>query len=158
MSFKLLKEAEQYYETVERRRDDGAKFRTKFDFYYLCLMAGLHFRQMGTLEQEKELNETAYFIDYYPEPFPDKVDLIVGLLIDAEMERKHILPSDKKEVEKLMLDLIDHQSYTKLSSKGHKLLNLYAAGGFNRIKETILPTTELEVFLLHYMDLMNEPA
>lgn len=155
MSFKMLKEAEHYYGMVEGRRDQGAKYKVKFDFYYLCLMAGLHFRELGDQQQEEELKKVNYFVDYYPEVYRDKVDLIAGLLIDAEMERKAILPADKKGIERLMLDLIDHMSVTKLSAKGLELLNIYAAGGFNRIKDEIPPTSELEVFLIKYHKLLN---
>ena len=82
--------------------------------------------------------------------------MIAALLIDAEIERKGILPTDKKSIEKLMLQLINHQSHTKLSSEGIDLLNLYAAGGFNRIRENIDATSELEVFLIQFLRMMNE--
>jgi hypothetical protein len=58
-------------------------------------------------------------------------------------------------VEKLMLQLIDHMSVTKLSQKGIELLNLYAAGGTNYIYDNISVTQELELFLVNYFELIN---
>ncbi|WNR45130.1 hypothetical protein [Paenibacillus roseipurpureus] len=158
MSFKMLKEAERYYDMVDGRGDQGAKYKVKFDFYYLCLMAGFHFRELGSESQNQEIKKTAYFVDYYPEAYRDKIDLIVGLLIDAEMERKAITSTDKKGIELLMVSLIDHLSVTKLSSKGHEFLNDYAVGGYNRIKDAIPATSELEVFMIMYSKLLNNSA
>lgn len=150
--FVLADKAIEYFKAVDLRRDQGTKFKLMFDVYYLCLIMGLHQRRQGSNDQ---ISKTA-FIDYYPEVYRDKADLIAGLLIDAEMERKGILSEDRKSVEKLMLKLIDHMSITKLSGYGLRLLNLYAAGGINHIHENIGNTHELEVFLFQYYELLNK--
>lgn len=155
MSFKMVKEAERYYKMVDERRDGGAKYKFKFDFYYLCLMAGLNFRTRGDSQQKEELQKAEPFVNYYIELYRDKADLIAGLLIDAEMDRKGIEPEDKNGIQKLMLTLIDHMSNTKLSTAGIELLNLYSVGGFNLLKDAIPATSELEVFLVRYHQFMN---
>lgn len=150
--FVLSDKAIEYFKSVELRKDNGPKFKVMFDVYYLCLMMGLYHRRQGTQDQISK----PFFYDYYPEVYRDKSDLIAGLLIDAEMDRKGIQSSDRKSVERLMLQLIDHMSITKLSSYGMKLLNLYAAGGINYIHENIPNTQELEVFLIKYYELLNK--
>lgn len=150
--FVLSDKAIEYFKSVELRKDKGATFKVMFDVYYLCLMMGLYHRRQGAQEQISK----SFFIDYYPEVYRDKADLITGLLIDAEMERKGIRETDRASVEKLMLQLIDHMSITKLSSYGMKVLNLYAAGGINYIHENITNTQELEVFLIKYYQLLNK--
>lgn len=150
--FVLADKAIEYFKSVELRKDQGPKFKVMFDVYYLCLMMGLHHRRQGHQDQISKQP----FIDYYPEVYRDKSDLIAGLLIDAEMEKKGIQPTDRKSVEKLMLQLIDHMSVTKLSNYGMKLLNLYAAGGINHINENITNTQELEIFLIKYYQLLNK--
>lgn len=153
MGFVLSEKAIEYFKSVDLRKDGGAKFKIMFDVYYLCLMMGLHQRKLGSLDQLKR----DAFIDYYPEVYRDKAELITGLLIDAEMDRKAIHENDRKSIEKLMLHLIDHMSVTKLSSKGIEQLNLYAAGGINHIFDYIPNTQELEIFLLRYYELLNRP-
>jgi hypothetical protein len=149
--FVLSDKAIEYFKSVELRKDKGPTFKVMFDVYYLCLMMGLFHRRQGSQEQISK----PIFIDYYPEVYRDKSDLIAGLLIDAEMERKGIRDTDRSSVEKLMLNLIDHMSITKLSSQGMRILNLYAAGGINYIHENITNTQELEVFLIKYYQLLN---
>jgi hypothetical protein len=150
--FILPDKAIEYFKTVELRKDQGPKFKVMFDVYYLCLMMGLNHRRQGTMDQITK----APFLDYYPEVYRDKSDLIAGLLIDAEMDRKAIEASDRKSVERLMLQLINHMSVSKLSRNGQKILNLYAAGGMNYIHENIPNTQELEVFLIKYYQLLNK--
>jgi hypothetical protein len=151
MGFILSEKALDYYKAVNNRKDQGPKYTIMFDLYYLVLMMGLNNRKLGGPDQIKN----APFIDYYPEVYRDKAELIAGLLIDAEMVRKGIKPDDRKSVEKLMLQLIDHMSVTKLSQKGIELLNLYAAGGTNFIYDNISITHELELFLVNYFELIN---
>jgi hypothetical protein len=152
MGFILSDKALEYYKAVNNRKDQGPKFTIMFDIYYLVLMMGLNNRKLGSPDQIKN----SPFIDYYPEVYRDKAELIAGLLIDAEMVRKGIRPDDRKSVEKLMLQLIDHMSITKLSQKGIELLNLYGAGGTNFIHDNISITQELELFLVNYYELINK--
>lgn len=150
MGFKLPKNAERYFRYIEKRAD-GIKFKLLFDQYYFCLMAGFRFRKLGSNDALR--NEP--FIDYYVDHYREKAEIIAGLLIDAEIERSGIPKADRRSVEKLMLELIDHMSITKLSKRGMDLLNLYAAGGMGIIEENIDQTADLEVFLVNYYQLMN---
>lgn len=153
MSFKLPKEAREYFKLIEDADSQSLKFAVKFDMYYLCLMVGLNNRKLATEDKV----ETEAFITYYPEGFyGDKSLPIAGLLIDAEMERKAIEPSDRTSIEALILELIDHQKTTKLSDKGIERLNQYAARGMEIIRDNIPKTRELETFLVHYYKLLNQ--
>lgn len=84
-----------------------------------------------------------------------KTNLIIGLLINAEMERQSIQKEDRDSIQKLILRLIENNSSTMLSVSGLKLLNSYATGGMNVIRESIPKTSELEAFLVLYHDLIN---
>lgn len=149
MGFKLPKQARNYFKYIDELGTN--RFKYLFDKYYLCLMLGLDYGMPGK-EDEVEKED---FIDRYPEQYVDKGDLILGLLISTEMERKGINVEDRASLEKLMLGLIDINSSTKLSEKGMELLNLYAARGMSIISEKIPKTKELEVFLVHYYKLIN---
>ncbi|GGC97919.1 hypothetical protein [Pontibacillus salipaludis] len=147
MPFKLPKESRSFFKPI----DDSSKnkFETLFDKYYMCLMMGLSREKLG-MKEEVEPQE---FVDYYPELYVDKKELIMGLLINAEAKRQGI--SNKDSLEKLMLELIDDKTVTKLSSKGVDKLNLYAAGGMNIISDQLDKTDKLEEFLVHYYRLIN---
>lgn len=148
MGFKLPIEAREYFKPIDQRSN---KFKTLFDKYYLCLMIGFLNEKLGKQEEY----ENADFIDNYPQPYADKAPLITGLLINTEMERQGINSEDRISVEALILELIDNNSITKLSEKGTELLNCYAAGGMDIIRENIAKNSEIETFLVHYHRLLN---
>ena len=148
MGFKLPKEAREYYKSIDQKEK---KFKLIFDKYYMCLIMGLNNKKLGRQDEY----ESADFIEGYPQPYLEKSHLIIGLLINAEMERQGIDAEDRSSVENLILQLIDTDSSTKLSEKGMELLNRYAAGGMDIIRDYIPKTGDLEVFLVAYHRLIN---
>ncbi|ANV74209.1 hypothetical protein PDQ36_27660 [Bacillus cereus] len=151
MGFKLPKEARNYFKLIDQKDN---KFKTLFDKYYLCLMVGLCNEKLGKQDEY----ESADFVEGYPQVYADKAPLITGLLINAEMERQGINSEHRPSVEGLILQLIDNDSTIKLSEKGLELLNSYAAGGMNIIRDSIPKTSELETFLVHYHRLLNSAS
>lgn len=151
MSFQLPKESREYFKHLLKRADGGACFSTLFDLYYFCLMVGLNKRLLGA---EAEL-EGDKFIERYPSDYQNQADVIAGLLIHSELNRKGIEKDDRTSIEQEMLRLLDHQSATRLGEEGARLLNLYAAAGFKEIREEISPPQSLEEFLVLYHRLWN---
>jgi hypothetical protein len=117
-----------------------------FDAYYCCLMAGLNARKVGASD---ELDSDP-FINSYPDDFKGQGDIIAGLLIDAELDRKGINAEDKTSIEREMVKLVDPTSATRLNSEGNKLLNLYAAAGFSILQDKMMPPSTIEEFLVAY--------
>ena len=75
------------------------------------------------------------FLNGYPDDFKGQGDIIAGLLIDAELDRKDIQAEDRASIEREMTRLIDPTSATRLNNDGNKLLNLYAAAGLAMIQD-----------------------
>lgn len=115
-----------------------------FDAYYCCLMAGLDARKVGTLGDL----DTDPFLNGYPDDFKGQADIMAGLLIDAELDRKGISGEDRASIEHEMIKLIDPTSATRLNVEGNKLLNLYAAAGFALIRDRMMPPSNVEEFLV----------
>ena len=153
--FVLPKDARDFFKHVLKRTEGGAKLDTMFDAYYLCVVAGLDRRLLGRAEDL----EGDRFIEKYPTDYQAQADVLAGLLINAELERKGIDGDDRGTIEQEMLLLLDSQSPTRLSEKGMELLNLYAASGFKSIQADLVPPQSLEEFLVFYHDYwMGEPA
>ncbi len=152
VSFVLSNAAREFFKLIERQRDGATKF-ILFDQYYCCLMVGLDLRRMA---EPAELDGEV-FLNTYPEDFRGQADIIAGLLIDAELDRKGILPEDKSSIEREMIRLLDPRTPTRLSDDGNDLLNLYAAEGFTAIREKMLRPSGLEEFLIGYHDYWHEP-
>lgn len=148
MSFVFPKSARTYFRAFEQR-----KWALLFDPYYLCLTVGLDTRRLGKVED----TEGTKFIDTYPAEYSSQAELIAGLLIDAELDRKAIRPEDRGAIERAMLDLLNTRSPTYLSPHGAQQLNLYAAGGFLIVRDAIPQPQSLEDFLIAYHQLWATP-
>lgn len=153
MGFKLPKLAREYFRNIDDRSSEEHKFSIKFDIYYLCLMIGLDRRGLGKTDEI----ESDAFIDYYPDRYYKEAgELIAALLIDAEMDRKDIQREDAVSVERLIVNLIDHETQTRLKPEGVDLLNKYAAYGMEIIADKIIPPTELATFIIQYHKLLSK--
>lgn len=149
MAFHLPKDSREYFKHLLKRSDRGACFDALFDVYYFCLLVGLD-RQ--TLGKETDV-EAEKFIDGYISDYQNQAEVLAGLLIGAELSRKDIQKDDRDSIEKEMLRILDDRSPTRLSEEGMTALNLYAASGFNFIREELVPPQNLEEFLVLYHDL-----
>jgi hypothetical protein len=144
MSFRLPKPAGSFFRLL--LQSGGSGFETMFDAYYFCLMVGLDARVIGP---EDEVGDE--FVRDYVQTFHPYSDLIAGLLVDAELDRLGIEQSDGNSVEKKIVEILDPNSASKLSIAGHSMLNRYAVGGFNLLRDKFAtPPQSLEEFLLTY--------
>jgi hypothetical protein len=111
----------------------------------------------NTLGKEVDL-ESDKFVEKYTSDYQNQADIIAGLLISAELSRKGIEKDDRSSIEREMLRLLDHQSPSRLSEEGIKLLNLYAVEGFRAIREEVAPPQSLEEFLVLYYRIWSPPG
>ncbi|WP_316979539.1 hypothetical protein [Shumkonia mesophila] len=145
MSFVFPLGGRTFFKLVEAHRDGFTKF-IMFDAYYCCLMAGLDVRKIGN---DGDL-EGDVFVNGYPDDYKDQADILAGLLIDAELDRKGIKADDKASIENEMIQLVNPTSATRLSENGNKLLNLYAAAGFKILQDRMMPPASLDEFIVAY--------
>ncbi len=148
MDFKRPKEMRAYFNKLISR---GFTFRYDFDAYYLCMMAGLHFRKFGRSEGQGE-----GFIDNYPGEYSAAKGQIAALLIDAEIDRGKIGYDNREGIQQLSLSLLDAHSKTLLSDVGMTYLNRYAVGGLSEIMFQIPETWEFETFIVLYSRCFGE--
>lgn len=146
MSFHLPVDARSFFKSLIGTRESSATRFLMFDAYYACLMVGLEARKLGG---ESEV-ESEVFVAEYPDAYASQSDIIAGLLIDAELERKGIDAGDRASVEDEMIKLLNPASATRLSAAGDKLLDLYAAYGVRQILDKMLPPASIEDFLVGY--------
>jgi hypothetical protein len=121
--FQLSREAEKWFSDVRQ------PYSTKFDLYYLCLMAGL---ASGRKEEPADAGD---LIEYYPREFKHVGLLLVGLLINAELRASGIDLSERDAVYRVIGELVDSGSQSNLKDEGVKAMNKYAQGGFAALEE-----------------------
>lgn len=145
MSFKLTKEARAYFDKLDKNSTTG-KFENVWDYYYLCLMVGYKKCKFGEDPTEVEFNKE------FPKVYNAHKNLIIATLISTEIQRQGINRNDEDKIRKLMQDLLDRDSSTKLNSEGITLMNKYADYGFKTINEDIIQPQEMDEFLKIYYD------
>lgn len=146
-----------YFRLPQGARDyfnmDRDGLDTFFDAYYLCALCGMLFEQLGV---ETGL-EPQYFIERYPAVFHSKRELIAACLIDTEMRRQGIAKGDRSRIQSLISELTANNDVL-LSEEGVKTLNLYAAGGFELMRDRIVRTNDISTLLVNVVDLLHGEA
>lgn len=124
-----------------------------FDAYWACLCVGLLAREQASSDKlEKDR-----FLVAYPEDYEPYGEYVAGLLVEAELAALHTENYTESELERAISDLLKVSAPTRLSPKGLGLLNRYAAGGFEIIKDKMRPRpTDVPNFLLRYQSVLDQ--
>jgi hypothetical protein len=139
--FQLRRDADQWF------KDISSSFSTKFDLYYLCLMAGFATRR----KSEVESSAVTDTVDYFPREFKTRGSLLISLLISTELKLAGIDLNEREAVNRTISKLVSHDSPSRLSDEGVRLMNRYSNGGFEALIEHFddRPRT-IETFLRTY--------
>lgn len=149
MSFRLSQSARKYFTHIDDHSKTG-KFRSLWDKYYLCLMAGLSRANLGEEPPADAEFYNTFHADYFDQRFE-----ILGALAAAEIRRQGISGASTSRIQEIMLELLDHSRVTFLSDHGASMMNKYAEGGYQIIKDEIDDPYELDVFLRKYYELFG---
>lgn len=124
-----------------------------FDAYWACLCVGLLAReQAGPDKLEKDR-----FLVAYPDDYEPYGEYIAGLLVEAELSAVHTENYTEPELERAIANLLKVSAPTRLSPKGLGLLNRYAAGGYQIIREKMRPRpTDIPNFLIRYQSVLDQ--
>ena len=138
-----------YFKKLETTSDTG-KFKILLQKYWLCAQIGIAYGKMQDREDgDKWVN------DYFPEPLKRNQHLIRAVAFFMESERKNYGPDDEDDLLSGMKDFFDDEGLAKLSPDALHSLNRYAAAGFEIIQKKIPNPTDLAVFLVDYVTLLN---
>ena len=149
--FRLRTDAQSWFSKIA----DTPPFRTKFDVYYLCLLAGLVSGRATELTGAG--NPATDLVEKFVEDYRPASRLIIGLLVTAELRKNGIDVSEKAQVRALFKRLIDSESPNSLTEMGMRRLNAYASGGYEYLaeKKDMKPYTA-EEFILSYTALIAD--
>ncbi len=147
MSFEITKEGDKYLERLNRNSSSG-EFEIDWDFYYICSIIGMYHRRLKSDIESENLRELTRS---FPQKYYNNKNYIIALLIEAEMYRKGVETRTRKELEEFMLNKVG-KGETGFSENGEELLNKYAAGGLEIIKEKIGRVEDLHTFFLRIYD------
>ena len=153
MSLRLTNASAVFFAHIDPSAVRGVRF-LDIDKYYACLMLGL---KSGKLGSEKDFRDPFLAAGAkYPDVYSDVRDYIAGLLVEAEIRRRNLNSTDRDLIESETVKLLDPQSPLGLSDTGIELLNRYAAGGFEQLRDHMGAPYSLEVFLVKYAEIWNK--
>lgn len=92
-------------------------------------------------------------MEYFVKPYDERQRLIIGLMIDAELEYLGVSLSDRTSVNRVVSDLAGPGGLTDL---GAERMNAYASGGYDLLLEQYRedePHT-MEEFLPRYLNIL----
>lgn len=156
MPFRLPKKTRAFFSDItDTNKNNETKFNMLFDGYYLSLLVGL---SQAKRNENADLEPTE-IADAYPGSYSASCDYIAGLLIATEAKCLGIPMDDANALERLMKELIDSQSKTRLSLTGENRLNQYAARGTDvMIDKMIGKHSCLEDFFQDYFTCFEKGA
>lgn len=125
MYFQLRRDADEWFESV------GESFQTKWDRFYLCLMAGFASGKSITFDASAVTD----LVDYYPDEFKTRGRLLVGLLLTTDLAAHGIALTERDSVYRHIAKLVRSDSPSDLTDDGVKLMNQYAYYGYEKIRE-----------------------
>ncbi|MEA5533733.1 hypothetical protein [Crocosphaera sp. XPORK-15E] len=148
-SFRMRHDAEDWFSKIKNQKPP---LNTKFDLYYLCLMMGLASKSYNI----PAASNSTDFVEYFVSDYQSQQNLIIGLLIQAELSDKGLSLDDKSQTKKILKDLIDPSSITNLTDYGIDRMNAYASGGFDYLQTKTPQPYYAEEFLISYVRLLQE--
>jgi len=121
--FRISLKAREWFSDL---RTGSKPFRTDFDIFYFCFMAGISAGEKKSLQQ----SETAQLVDYFPDRYVSRGKLLIGLFLARELRELGVEMRQREAVNAAISSLIDPHAGNYLSDLGIKEFNSYAHGGY----------------------------
>lgn len=123
MNFRVRLDAKKWFDQIR----DKPPFKTDFDIFYFCLMAGL----LAGRPDQGQGSASTEITDTFTEDYKPQRNLIIGLLVIADLKARGIDVQEKSEVRDTMKNLLDPISPNGLSDEGVRRMNAYSSGGYD---------------------------
>jgi hypothetical protein len=129
---------------------DFEHFKTDFDQYYLCLMAGF------ASGRNNETGTTTEMVENFVEDYKEASRFLIGLLVMAELKKAGIEIFERDSVRDMFKRLVDPHSANQLTDEGMRRMNAYASGGYDYLSgERETKPYSGEEFLRDYAQLIE---
>ncbi len=123
--FRMRNDARTWFKQIA----DFEHFRTDFDQYYLCLMAGF------ASGRSNETGTTTEMVENFVEDYKEASRFLIGLLVMAELKKAGIEIFERDSVRDMFKRLVDPHSPNQLTDEGMRRMNAYASGGYDYLSE-----------------------
>tara|TARA_B100000953_G_scaffold156846_1_gene129756 strand:+ start:234 stop:704 length:471 start_codon:yes stop_codon:yes gene_type:complete len=136
--FRLHKNARKWgYDLVHNKNIGPIKI--EFDLYYIFLLVGLGLGKSEPLEE----GQSEELLRNYPKPYQQQRHKIALLLLYCDLKASGFDITNKTIVKSKIEEMLSTNSQNLLTDQAGKLLNNYANGGFEAIRE-VMATAETD--------------
>jgi len=143
--FRIQRSARDWFAELRAART----FRTDFDAFYFCFMAGITERRKNTVA----FDETAELVDYFPDKYGMRSKLLVGLFLTRELQELGVTMAEKNDVHEAIAKLVNPAAQHHLSDAGVREFNRYANGGYDVLLDWFDDKPRyLDLFLLSFKE------
>ena len=148
---KFVQSAEmtEYFDALNRSSTTG-KIANRLEQWWLCAQVGLITGQTG----DSPGTGSSDMVDYFIKSMEDSQTRIRGLFLVKQFEKVDAGGLEREILEAEIQRLLS-VSDSRLSDDSTKLLDKYATGGLEIIKEEIGKKEELYVFMMRYHELVK---
>lgn len=144
--FRMRNDARTWFKQIA----DFEHFKTDFDQYYLCLMAGF------ASGRSNEVGTTTEIVESFVEDYKEASRFLIGLLVMAELKQAGIEIFERESVRDMFRRLVDPHSPNQLTDEGMRRMNAYASGGYDYLSsERETKPYSGEEFLRDYAQLID---
>tara|TARA_B100000767_G_scaffold176220_1_gene164655 strand:+ start:4919 stop:5392 length:474 start_codon:yes stop_codon:yes gene_type:complete len=147
IQFMFGEEPRTYFSRLESASTSG-KFQVMLQKYWLCAQLGLIRGRKG------DVGKSSWVTDNFAPPLAEHQHSIRAFAFFTHCQELAVDTENEEEMITAMKNFFDQDRKHKLSGVGLRLVDDYAAGGFEILREEIPNPTDLSDFLLEYVDLL----
>ena len=148
IQFMLGAEPRIYFDNLEKSSDTG-KFSILLQKYWLCAQLGMVHGRKGVDNGDRK-----WVTDNFASPLQEHSHNIRAAAFHMHCADLALNPDDEEEMLSAMKSFFDQDLPHKLQTSSLRMLDEYAAGGFEILREKIPKPVDLAEFLVDYTALL----
>jgi hypothetical protein len=149
VQFMFGEEPRSYFSRLEKSSSSG-KFPVMLQKYWLCAQLGLVRGRKG------DVGKSSWVTDNFAPPLSEHQHSIRAFAFFTHCTELAVDVEDEEEMIAAMKNFFDQDRKHKLSGVGLRLLDDYAAGGFEILRDEIPNPSDLSDFLLEYVEILTK--
>lgn len=122
--FRVREDARTWFKELREREK---AFKTDFDTFYFCFMAGIAAEKKRQMPTDK----TAELVAYFPDRYQRRGKLMIALFLTRELRALGLETRERHSVHKAIAELVGSEGGSPLTDKGVAEFNRYAHAGFD---------------------------
>jgi hypothetical protein len=147
--FRIRKDAKNWFRDLR-----ATEFKTDFDAFYFCFIAGI---TTGNKDTNITVSDTDELVAYFPDRYRSRGRLLVALFLTRELRERGVGMGEREAVHAKIELLVDPTAPNHLTDEGVREFNKYSWGGYEVLLSKFYdrPRT-LDSFLREFKRMIDE--